>query len=72
MLDSERRYPSTVSDSRTERTLQLTRSSISFQVSAATAFNPLGAQEAGKASSSGANHTSRSFSGPVLTLVYAD
>lgn len=54
-----------------ERTLQLTKSSISFQVSAGTDFKPLGWAEAGSRVADGLNHTSRSFSGPTHVLAMA-
>ena len=53
----------------TDRTWQLTRSSISFQESWETAFKPKGEADAGSAFSDGQNHTSRSFSGPSKALV---
>jgi len=69
MLDSESKYASIVSDSITESTLQLTRSSMSFHTSPDTAFNPAGRADEGKAVADGLNHTSSSFSGPSKTLV---
>lgn len=65
MLDSDRRYASTWSDSTIESTLQLTTSSISFQISADTAFKPSLAAPGGSSLGDGANQTSRSFSGPA-------
>lgn len=64
MLDSDSRYASTWSESMTERTLQWTSSSISVHLVVGTSFKPPGLTDGGRAVADGANHTSRSFSGP--------
>ena len=67
MLDSESKYASTCSDSMIERTLQLTRSSISFHISEGTILSPAGAVATGREDEDSLNHTSRSFSGPEIS-----
>src|SRR2546423_10389768 len=65
ILDSERRYASTSSDSTIERTLQFTMSSMDFHISLGTALSPASPEQVCKSWGDGLNHTSRSFSGPV-------
>jgi hypothetical protein len=69
MLDSDNKYASTLRDSMTESTLQLTKSSISFHESCETDFKPSGEADAGSVLSEAENHTSSNFSGPSKALL---
>src|ERR1700733_15823912 len=68
MLDSERRYASTSSDSTIDKTLQLTRSSMVFHISLGTALRPVRSEQFCRSLEDGPNHTSRSFSGPFFLV----